>query len=231
MKARTDCRSRVKKDVGLLCAHTRAITHTHTHNPDTEATVAETRHQMSPCDVSLSFVSASLPFSPPPISRALSQEFLFQRGKLPYSYTRHTIPTNHQPCPTALLFPSPSPNPRSPAVMRKAPPLAKEKRTQYLFCVCFFFMSDGKITSTKEGHSEERVVFRVSELNKLYFSSLCFLLLLLSSSLSSILASPRLSFMYFCLVFSSPLTCSHRFLLFSTCRPENSKPCHANRLT
>ena len=217
--------------------HTQSHTHTHTHNPDTKATVAETRHQMSPCDVSLPFVSASLPFSPPPISRALSQEFLFQRGKLPYSYTRHTIPTNYQSCPTALLFPSPSPNPRSPAVMRKAPPLSKEKRTQDLFCVFFFwfFFSDGKITSTKEGHSEERVVFTVSELNKLYFSSLCFLLLLLllllSSSLSSILASPHLSFMYFCLVFSSPLTCSHRFLLFSTCRPENSKPCHANRLT
>ena len=168
------------------CRHTHTHTHTHTHNPDTEATVAETWHQMSPCDVSLSFVSASLPFSPPPISRALSQEFLFQRGKLPYSYTRHTIPTNHQSCPTALLFPSPSPSPRSPAVMRKAPPLlfgaARQREEESRFVLCFFFflfMSEGEITSTKEGHSEERLVFRVSELNKLYFSSLCFLLLLL----------------------------------------------------
>lgn len=62
---------------------------------------------MSPCDVSVSFVCVFFCLfffhtSLSTISPAYLQKFLFQRGKLPYSYTRHTIPTNRKSCPRAL---------------------------------------------------------------------------------------------------------------------------------
>lgn len=76
-------------------------------NADSEATVTESWHQMSPCDVSVSFVCVFFCLfffhtSLSTISPAYLQKFLFQRGKLPYSYTRHTIPTNRKSCPRAL---------------------------------------------------------------------------------------------------------------------------------
>lgn len=212
-----------------MCAHTCNHTYTHTQSRHRGDSRRNPTSDVTLWCLSLLCVCLSPIFSSPYLSRPVAGVPV-SKGEITL-FIHKTHNTNKPSAvPYSAALPFPVSEPPLPCRNEKSS-AARQREEDSIFVLCFFFMSDGKITSTKEGHSEERVVFRVSELNKLYFSSLCFLLLLLSSSLSSILASPRLSFMYFCLVFSSPLTCSHRFLLFSTCRPENSKPCHANRLT
>lgn len=159
--------------------------------------------------------------SPSTISYALSQKFVFQRGKLPYSYTRHTIPTNHQSCPTALLFP---PRLQTSALFHNEESSASLLRGEIKIV---FFMSGGEITQTKEGHSEEKVVFRLSELNCTFLISSVllfsvsfshFLFLLHSTSFFySCLSSSLLLVLLSCLFLSSYLF--SLLLLFSTCRP------------
>lgn len=196
-------------------------TYIHTDNADREATVTETWHQMSPCDVFLSFVSVSFSFSAkhsPPLSPSLCQRSLcFKWG----NYLIHTQDTQYQQTIFHALqhcFPLLFSKPPLPSIMRGALQrlLGTALQQQLRWGMKAFFMSGGAITWTVEGHSEEKVAFRVSELNKLYFSVLFFPVFPSSTFFSSF--SPHLFYLFLpvlvsssCTSFLSTLTCSLGF--------------------
>ena len=112
------------------CVHTHTHIHRHTHfkNTDTEAAVTATWHQMSPCDVFLSFVSVSIPFSavppppttPIPLSLSLcAASSCFERG----NYLIHTQDTQCQQTTSYALqryFSLPILEPPLASIMRRA---------------------------------------------------------------------------------------------------------------
>lgn len=155
---------------------------------------------MSLSSLCLSLFSFSATHSPPSPSLC-HRSLCFKGGKSPYSYTRHTIPTNHHSCPTAWLSPplpqtsAPFDNERSSAAWHCSPTAAERKNEGFFYEWMRDDLNRGRTFRGGSGISGMSSSFLLPLSSPSFISHLFFILAFLF-------------FVYFRLVFPSTLTCS-----------------------